>query len=59
MIYLGLISFRHFHHFHLERNPERPWTPIYDQRSYTNADKSGYAGALAKKLSICSYLFQR
>jgi hypothetical protein len=42
---------------HLELNPERPWTPIYDQRFYTIADKSGYAGALAKKLSVCSYLF--
>jgi hypothetical protein len=32
---------------HLELNPERPWTPIHDQRFYTTADKSGYAGALA------------
>jgi hypothetical protein len=44
---------------HLELNPERPWTPIYDQRLYSTADKSGYAGALAKKMSIRSHLFQR
>jgi hypothetical protein len=44
---------------HLELNPERPWTPIYDQLFNTTADKSGYAGALAKKLGFCSYSFQR
>ena len=46
-----------FHH--LELNAKRPWTPIYDQRIYNTADKSGYAGALAKKVSLFYYLFQR
>jgi hypothetical protein len=36
-----------------------PMDYIYDQLFYITADKSSYAGALAKKFSIRSYLFQR
>jgi hypothetical protein len=41
-----------FHHCTWNSTRNAHGLPIYDQLFNTNADKSGYAGALAKKLGI-------